>query len=65
MNNDIPEARNDFSHLHLYIGPDNSPSDEIKVDLNEERRHLEEQAEVETYWAGRNLAERHSTRLAA
>jgi hypothetical protein len=65
LNYNPPKIKNDISHLQLYIGPENSPSDKIQGDRNAEIRHLKEQAEIEAYWAGRNLAERHSTRIAA
>jgi hypothetical protein len=51
--------------LNVIDGPDMAASDDLQVILEEQRKHLEEQAEVEEFWAGRNLAARNSTRRAA
>jgi hypothetical protein len=65
MKYNLPETDRDFLQLSLIDGPENTPSDEVQVDLEEERRHLQEQARIEEFWAGRNLAARNSTRRAA
>jgi hypothetical protein len=65
MNTNIPEASKAILHLHIFDRLDLLPSDEIQVDLEEERKQLQEQEAVEEYWAGRNLAMRNSTRRAA
>jgi hypothetical protein len=65
MNCNLPETKKDFLQFNLIDGPEIIPSDEIQAELEEERRHLEEKARVEEFWAGRNLAARNSTRRAA
>jgi len=65
MNSNLPEIDKSFPLLNIVEGPENTPSDEVQVDLDEERKHLEEQTEAEEFWAGRNLAARNSTRRAA
>jgi hypothetical protein len=61
----MPEASSDSPQLRLIEAPEDSPLDDIRVELETEREYLEEQAKVEEYWAGRNLAGRNSTRQAA
>lgn len=39
--------------------------DEIPIDFEDQRDLLEERARIEEFWAGRNLADRNSTRKAA
>jgi len=65
MNYNLPKNYEHFPQLHITNGPDIAPSDELQVDLEEERKLLKEQAEAEEFWAGRNLAARNSTRRAA
>jgi hypothetical protein len=65
MNYNLPKIDNKFPQLSIIDGPEIASSDEVQVDLEEERKQLMEQAEAEEFWAGRNLAARNSTRRAA
>jgi hypothetical protein len=65
MNYNLPKIDNNFPQLSIIDGPEIASSDELQVDLEEERKQLMEQAETEEFWAGRNLAARNSTRCAA
>jgi len=65
MKYNMPEGSKNYPQIHIIEELGNTPSDEILVDLEEERKHLEEQKEAEKFWAGRNLARRNSTRCAA
>jgi len=59
------EASKNNPQLCIFKGQENAISDEVRVELEEERKQAEEQKEVEDFWAGRNLAGRNSTRWAA
>jgi len=59
------EASKNNPQLRISKGLENAVSDEVQVELDEERRQLNEQKETEDFWAGRNLAGRNSTRKAA
>jgi hypothetical protein len=65
MNYNLPNISKVVPQLSVIDGPDVASSDELQMDLEEERKQLREQAEVEEFWAGRNLAARNSTRRAA
>ncbi len=65
MNHNLPKIDENLPQLNVIDGPDVASSDEVQVDLEEKRRLLEEQAEAEEFWAGRNLAAQNSTRRAA
>ncbi|MGA2797584.1 MAG: hypothetical protein ABSE63_08410 [Thermoguttaceae bacterium] len=65
MNYNLPKITKVIPLLNVIDGPDIASSDELQVDLDLRRKQLEEQAEVEEFWAGRNLAARNSTRRAA
>ena len=65
MNYNLPKINKVIPQLSVIDGPDIASSDELKVDFEKQRKQLKEQAEVEEYWAGRNLAARNSTRRAA
>lgn len=65
MSYDTPEIDKDFPLLNIIAGPENMPADDVQVDLEEERKIIQEQAEAEEFWAGRNLAGRNSARKAA
>ena len=65
MNNDVPVTDKDSPLLNIVEGPENVPSVEVQVDLEEQRKQIQEQKEAEEFWAGRNLAGRKSTRKAA
>jgi hypothetical protein len=65
MNYNLPEISKVIPQLNVIDGPDIASSDEYQVDLEEQRKQLKEKAEVEEFWAGRNLAARNSTRRAA
>jgi hypothetical protein len=65
MNYNLPEISKVIPQLNVIDGPDIATSDEYQVDLEEQRKQLKEKAEVEEFWAGRNLAARNSTRRAA
>ena len=64
-NIDRPESRKESFKPHLYIGPDNLSTSDVLEDRITGMKNLEEQAEIELFWAGRNLAKRNSTRWAA
>ncbi len=51
--------------LGIVDGPESTNSDELQMTLQEARKISIEQAEIEEYWAGRNLAARNSVRRAA
>jgi hypothetical protein len=59
------EASKNNPQLRIFKGLENALSDEVQVEMDEERRQLKEQTETEEFWAGRNLAGRNSTRWAA
>jgi hypothetical protein len=65
MNYNLPNIGKVIPQLNVIDGPDFESSDELQVDFEEHRKQLEEKAEVEEFWAGRNLAARNSTRRAA
>jgi hypothetical protein len=65
MSFNLSENDKNLLQFNLIEGPENAASIEVQVDLEEERRQLEERAKVEEFWAGRNLAARNSTRRAA
>jgi hypothetical protein len=65
MNDNIPEICKDTMQLHVIEGSENALIDEPQMDLEEERKHIQEKAAAEEFWAGRNLADRNSTRRAA
>jgi hypothetical protein len=65
MKYDMLEANKDYPTLRVVEALDNALFEDIQVDLEEERKALEEQARAEEFWAGRNLAKRNSTRRAA
>jgi hypothetical protein len=65
MNHNLPKILGVVPQLSVIDGPEIATSDELQVDLEEQRRQLREQAEAEEFWAGRNLAARNSTRRAA
>jgi hypothetical protein len=64
MSREATEADN-TTLLRIVEGPETPLTDEVAVDIEEERQHIRERAEVEEFWAGRNLASRISTRRAA
>jgi hypothetical protein len=51
--------------LQIYVQPEDEAPTSEPVELEDERRHLKEQAEAEKFWAGRNLGDRKSARIAA
>ncbi len=59
-----PEASKDSSQLRIVTEQIVLP-DEVQVDLDEERKQIDEQKVTEDYWAGRNLAGRNSAQWAA
>jgi hypothetical protein len=59
------EASKNYPHLRIFKKLENSLSDEVQVELEEERKQIKQQKETEQFWAGRNLAGRNSTRWAA
>ena len=65
MNYNLPKISKVIPQLSVIDGPDIASSDELQVDLTEQRKQLNERAEAEEFWAGRNLAARNSTRRAA
>jgi hypothetical protein len=65
MKYNMPENSKVYPKIHIVEELENTRSDDINVDLNQERKHLQEQKEAEEFWAGRNLADRNSTRWAA
>ena len=65
MNYNLPKNYDFFPQLSVTDGPDIASSDELQVDLEEQRKQLKEQAEAEEFWAGRSLATRNSTRQVA
>lgn len=65
MNENMHEIDKDSSQIHILEGSEEVIVDEVQVDLEEERKHIQEQGETEEFWAGRNLAARNSTRRAA
>ncbi len=66
MNCSTPESSNGKALLRLAEVPEAAvSSDFFWANLEAERKYLEQQAETERYWAGRNLAGRNSTRRAA
>jgi len=64
MSREATEANN-TTLLRIVEGPETPLIDELAVDIEDQRKHVREQAEVEEFWAGRNLASRISTRRAA
>ena len=65
MDSHAPENCKDTPQLRVVQDPEAPPAEEPQVDLEEERKKLKEQAEIEDFWAGRNLADRIPTRRAA
>jgi hypothetical protein len=65
MKKKLPVTSNDSLQLRLVTDSEGTLSDEVQVDLAEERNNIEKLAEAEEFWAGRNLAGRNSTRWAA
>ena len=65
MNYNLPKITKVIPLFNVIDGPDVASSHEFQVDLEEQRKQLKEQAEVEEFWAGRNLAARNSARRAA
>ena len=65
MNYNLPNIGKVIPQFNVIDGPDIASADEFQADFEEQRKQLKEQAEVEEFWAGRNLAARNSTRRAA
>jgi hypothetical protein len=65
MKNNLPESNKDTPRLSLVQEPEEASAEMEPVNLENERKILEEQEESEDYWAGRNLARRNSARKAA
>jgi hypothetical protein len=50
--------------MHLVVGPDSEPDLDI-LEIEEAKKHFEDHPDAEAFWAGRLLADRKSTRIAA
>ncbi len=60
MDNHLLKTNDTTPQLRVVQDADQAPIAEEPVNLEEERKKLEEQAETEDFWAGRNLAGRNS-----
>jgi hypothetical protein len=65
MKTHVSGNTNDAPQLRILQDPEAESGIEVRVDLEQERKKLLEQVEAEEFWAGRNLAMRHSARKAA
>jgi hypothetical protein len=65
MNTHISGNTKDAPQLRIHQDQETASEIEVRMDLEQERKQLLEQAEAEEFWAGRNLAMRHSARKAA
>jgi hypothetical protein len=65
MSLNLSDTDKNLLQISLIDGLEDATSDDVQVDLEEERRQLEERAMAEEFWAGRNLAARNTTRRAA
>jgi hypothetical protein len=53
-----------FNDIHLVVEPDSEPDLEM-MEIEEAKKHFEDLLDSEAFWAGRLLADRKSTRIAA
>lgn len=50
--------------MHLVVGPDSEPDLEM-LEIEEAKKHFDDHPDADDFWAGRLLADRKSTRIAA
>jgi hypothetical protein len=65
MNGNHIKIDESTTRLRIIDGPEAASSNECQMTLFEARKLSSEQAEIEEFWAGRNLAARMSARRAA
>jgi hypothetical protein len=69
MNSNAPVTLKELTVLrlddmHLVVGPDSEPDLDL-LEIEEAKKHFEDHPDAEAFWAGRLLADRKSTRIAA
>ena len=65
MKKNAPVIDEKTTLLKLSVEPPAAEPDPDMLEIEEAKKHFDEQAESEAFWAGRTLANRKSTRIAA
>jgi hypothetical protein len=65
MKTHVPAREGTPPALQIHQPPEVEATAEEIVELDDQRQHLEEQTRKEDFWAGRNLGNRKSARIAA